>query len=206
MYAQRTSRVPSRAEVARMTAVSSSELALPTPMQSFPERPKPASRLAPKRPDGEPSPFLFRFYEAAVRDLTHSAMTGRWRSAQNFSSQTALDDWFRAANLNSALTCPGQFRSYDWPENRHASDRFQSAAATGRRTVDGAYSPKRSRLRPRSASGAGRTSAVQSAAQVRHGQAQQVGEHRPQQLAGSLRGEGQRQPQAEEAVERPHAA
>lgn len=144
MYAQRTSRVPSRAEVARMTAVSSSELALPTPMQSFPERPKPASRLAPKRPDGEPSPFLFRFYEAAVRDLTHSAMTGRWRSAQNFSSQTALDDWFRAANLNSALTCPGQFRSYDWPENRHASDRFQSAAATARRTVDGAYSPKRS--------------------------------------------------------------
>ena len=34
-------------------------------------RPKPASRVAPKQPDGEPSLFLFRFYEAAVRDLTH---------------------------------------------------------------------------------------------------------------------------------------
>ena len=36
-------------------------------------RPKPASRLAPKQPDGEPSLFMFRFYEAAVRNLTHSA-------------------------------------------------------------------------------------------------------------------------------------
>ena len=34
-------------------------------------RPKPASRFAPKQPDGESSPFLFHFYEAAVRDLTH---------------------------------------------------------------------------------------------------------------------------------------
>ena len=38
-----------------------------------PGRPKPASRLAPKQPDGEPSLFMFRFYEAAVRNLTHSA-------------------------------------------------------------------------------------------------------------------------------------
>jgi len=37
-------------------------------------RPKPASRFAPKQPDGESSPFLFHFYEAAVRDLTHSAI------------------------------------------------------------------------------------------------------------------------------------
>lgn len=37
------------------------------------DRPKPASRLAPKQPDGEPSLFMFRFYEAAVRNLTHSA-------------------------------------------------------------------------------------------------------------------------------------
>jgi hypothetical protein len=36
-------------------------------------RPKPAGRIAPKQTDGEPSLFLFRFYEAAVRDLTHPA-------------------------------------------------------------------------------------------------------------------------------------
>ena len=33
-------------------------------------RPKPVCRVAPKRPDGEPSIFLFRFYGAAARDLT----------------------------------------------------------------------------------------------------------------------------------------
>jgi len=35
------------------------------------QRPKPAGRIAPKQPDGEPPLFLFRFYEAAVRNLTH---------------------------------------------------------------------------------------------------------------------------------------
>ena len=39
-------------------------------------RPKPALRVAPKQPDGEPSLFLFRFYEAAVRDLTDPAISG----------------------------------------------------------------------------------------------------------------------------------
>ena len=39
-------------------------------------RPKPDCRVAPKPPDGEPSLFLFRFYEAAVRDLTHPATSG----------------------------------------------------------------------------------------------------------------------------------
>ena len=34
----------------------------------------PAGRGAPKQPDGEPSPFSFHFYEAAVRDLTHPAI------------------------------------------------------------------------------------------------------------------------------------
>ena len=38
-------------------------------------RPKPASRVAPKQPDGEPLLFVFRFYEAAVRDLTQPAST-----------------------------------------------------------------------------------------------------------------------------------
>ena len=41
-------------------------------------RPKPACRIAPKRSDGEPSFFLFGFYEAAARDLTHPAKTGPW--------------------------------------------------------------------------------------------------------------------------------
>jgi hypothetical protein len=71
-------------------------------------RPKPARRVAPKQPDGEPSLFLFRVYEAAGRDLTHSAKTGPWRSALNFPCWPALDDWFTAANLNSALARPGQ--------------------------------------------------------------------------------------------------
>ncbi len=31
---------------------------------------QPAGQVAPKQPAGEPSPFLFRLYEAAVRDLT----------------------------------------------------------------------------------------------------------------------------------------
>lgn len=40
-------------------------------------RPKPAGQDAPKQPDGEPSPFLFRFYEAAVRVLTDPASKRR---------------------------------------------------------------------------------------------------------------------------------
>ena len=36
-------------------------------------RPKPADQVAPKQPDGEPSPFLFRVYEAVGRDLTDPA-------------------------------------------------------------------------------------------------------------------------------------
>jgi hypothetical protein len=40
-------------------------------------RPKPADQVAPKQPDGEPSPFLFRVYEAVGRDLTDSATSGR---------------------------------------------------------------------------------------------------------------------------------
>ena len=44
-------------------------------------RPIPAGRIAPKRPDGEPLIFLFRFYEAAVRDLTDPARSGPSRSS-----------------------------------------------------------------------------------------------------------------------------
>ena len=39
-------------------------------------RPKPARRVAPKQPDGEPSLSLFRFYEAAVGELTSTARNG----------------------------------------------------------------------------------------------------------------------------------
>ena len=39
-------------------------------------RPKLVRRVAPKQPDSEPSLFLFRSYEAAVRDLTHPATSG----------------------------------------------------------------------------------------------------------------------------------
>lgn len=41
-------------------------------------RPKPAGQVAPKLPDGNTSPFLLRFYEAAFRDLTQPAITGPW--------------------------------------------------------------------------------------------------------------------------------
>ena len=37
-----------------------------------------------------------------------AATSGPWLSAQNFPCLPALDDWFTAANLNSALARPGQ--------------------------------------------------------------------------------------------------
>ena len=49
--------------------LSGGEIARPTGAG----RPKAAGRVAPKQPDGEPSLFLFRFYEAAVRVLTEPA-------------------------------------------------------------------------------------------------------------------------------------
>ena len=50
----------------------------------------------------------FRCSEAAVRDLTHPAITGRWRSGQDFPRWIVLSDRFTAANLNLALARPGQ--------------------------------------------------------------------------------------------------
>ena len=52
--------------------LSGGEIARPTDAG----RPKPDCRVAPKQPDGEPSQFMFRFYEAAVRDLKHPAGSG----------------------------------------------------------------------------------------------------------------------------------
>jgi hypothetical protein len=51
-------------------------------------RPKPASRVAPKRPDCEPSLFLFHFYEAAVRDLTHPATSSHSSSSSKADART----------------------------------------------------------------------------------------------------------------------
>jgi len=73
-------------------------------------RPIPAHRRAPKLSDDRPGSFTFRIYEAAVRGLRRSAITGPSWSAQNFSHWAALDDWFTAANLNSALARPGHNR------------------------------------------------------------------------------------------------
>ena len=42
-------------------------------------------------------------------DLTHSAITGRWRSGQDFPRWIALGDRFTAANLNPALARPGHY-------------------------------------------------------------------------------------------------
>ena len=39
-------------------------------------RPKPVCRVSPKRSDAQLRYFVFRFYEAAVRDFTHPAING----------------------------------------------------------------------------------------------------------------------------------
>mgnify|MGYP000090018891 CR=1 FL=1 len=90
-------------------------------------RPIPVSQVAPKRSDGEPSFFLFGFYEAAVRDLTHSTPSGPWKSAQSFPSRARLDDWFAAANLQAALARPGHYEKVAvMTSGRHADAAFPS--------------------------------------------------------------------------------
>jgi hypothetical protein len=63
---------------------------------------------------------------------------------------------------------PGQLQTYERPRIRHANDRFESAAAIGRRPLEGAHPPKRSfkGRRRLSTPGAGCTSAGQSAEQA----------------------------------------
>jgi hypothetical protein len=51
-------------------------------------RPKPAIGVAPKQPDVQPLIFLFRFYEAAVRDLTHPSRSRARRSEHDDPLQT----------------------------------------------------------------------------------------------------------------------
>jgi hypothetical protein len=51
---------------------------LQLPMLTGGQRPKPVGQVALKLPDGNAPLISFRFYEAAVRDLTHPATTGPW--------------------------------------------------------------------------------------------------------------------------------
>ena len=74
-------------------------------------RPRPGIRTSPKPPLSTGVFCEFRCHEAAVRDLTTPATTGRWRFAQNFSGWPPLDDRFTAANLDPALAQPGHLRS-----------------------------------------------------------------------------------------------
>ena len=61
-------------------------------------------------------------------------MNGRSWCAQNLPHWAALDDWFTAANSNSALACPGHYRSVaphaqSWP--RRAPERQVSGDESG---------------------------------------------------------------------------
>lgn len=49
-----------------------------------------------------------------------------------------------AGDTLSGVRALGQFLSSDWPEDRYANVRFQSGAVIGRRSFDGASSPKKS--------------------------------------------------------------
>ncbi|HRQ15259.1 MAG TPA: hypothetical protein PK205_18310 [Promineifilum sp.] len=52
---------------------------------------------------------------AAIGEEAHrvlSAITGRWRSGQDFPRWIALGDRFTAANLNPALARPGHQESF----------------------------------------------------------------------------------------------
>ena len=52
--------------------------------------------------------FELEYLEAAVRDLTDSAITCRWRSSRNFCHWSLLNDRFTSSNLKPALTRLGQ--------------------------------------------------------------------------------------------------
>ena len=64
----------------RAAKACGSQRQLPRPA-NWRYRPYPVSRVAPKQPDGESSFFLFRFYEAAARDLTDPATRSSSREA-----------------------------------------------------------------------------------------------------------------------------
>jgi hypothetical protein len=111
-------------------------------------RPKPARRASPKQPDAEPSLFLFGFYEAAVRDLTDSATSGRSPCALKLGRNEATEDSFLATNLGRSSARPGHYRSAapcarSWP--RRAAERQvsgdESASVFGLTGPEGALHP-----------------------------------------------------------------
>lgn len=71
-----------------------------------------SGRLVGRRRDSErPPPDRQWRVRGVPFELTHSATTGRWRFAQNFSGWPPLDDRFTAANLDPALAQPGHHLS-----------------------------------------------------------------------------------------------
>jgi hypothetical protein len=50
---------------------------------------------------------VFRFYEAAVRDLRQSAISRPWRLHLNFSCQVESNGWFSAIKLIARISGPG---------------------------------------------------------------------------------------------------
>ncbi len=51
--------------------------------------------------------FVFRFYEAAVRDLRQSAISCPWRLHLDFSCQVESNGWFSAIKLIARISGPG---------------------------------------------------------------------------------------------------
>lgn len=75
-------------------------------------RPKPARRVAPKQPDGEPSLFSFGFYEAAVRGLTDPATSGTSGWARKSCPAAPANGRSPAMNLKLPLARPGHQESF----------------------------------------------------------------------------------------------
>lgn len=51
--------------------------------------------------------FVFRFYEAAVRDLRQSAISRPWQLHLNFSCRVETNGWFSAIKLIARISGPG---------------------------------------------------------------------------------------------------
>ena len=86
---------------------------------------KPASRVAPKRPDREPSLFLFRLYEEAVRDLTHPATeTDAYERLLRGCDSRLRPHCARAPSMKTPSTCFVLAASSEALEHRSRPGRF----------------------------------------------------------------------------------
>ncbi len=74
--------------------------------------PKTAIQLSPKPPYAEPRIFAFRFYEAAVRGLTRSAISCPWRLHLNFSCSADSNGGFSAIRLIVKISAPGHYAQF----------------------------------------------------------------------------------------------